>query len=192
MEQTVYITAAIFTIVAGIGVIVKAIGVIVKNKKKIKSTLAEWTRRGIKVIYVLVSYNNNETVSLNLYLCGEEKSWLFSDPSEKNRSSHILAIKDVNYNLSYDTYSSQGDWSEWESQFPRPLSEEPLPTLVQLVGESRFRFRFYGDNDKPVIVSDSFKSKKELAECLRKYRVKYVKKAPKASDRWKIENRYPT
>ena len=187
--------AAVFTIVVGImtgiGIIVKAISTVVKNKEKIKGTFAEWTRRGIKVIYALVWYNNKETISLNLYLCGEEKSWLFSDPSEKNRSSYILAIKDVNYNLSYDTYSSQGNWSEWESQFPRPLSEEPLPTLVQLVGESRFRFGFYSDNDKPIIVFDSFKLKTEMAECLRKYRIKYDKKARKAIDRWKIKNRYP-
>ena len=142
MEQTVYIVAAIFTIVAGIGVVVKAIGTIVRNKEKIKNTLAKWTRRGIKVIYILVSYNNKETIFLNLYLCGEEKSWLFSNTSEKDRSSYILAIKDINYNLSYNTYSSRGDWSEWESQFSRPLSEEPLPALVQLVDESRFRFKF--------------------------------------------------
>ena len=197
MEQTVYIVAAIFTIVAGIGVVVKAISTIVKNNKKIKGTLAEWTRRGIKVIYVLVSYsNNNETVSLNLYLCGEEKSWLFSDPSETNRSSHILAIKTVHYNPSYNAYNSYSDrgdiMAEWEAQSVRPLSEEPFPTLVQLVGKSKFRFGFYSDNDETIIISDSFKFKAELAECLRKYRIKYITKAPGPINRWKIENRYPT
>ena len=44
--------AAVFTIVVGImtgiGIIVKAISTVVKNKEKIKGTLAEWTRRGIK------------------------------------------------------------------------------------------------------------------------------------------------
>ena len=191
MEQTVYITAAIFTIVVGIGAIVKAIGAIVKNKKKIKSTLAEWTRRGIKVIYVLVSYNNNETVSLNLYLCGEEKSWLFSDHCHANRNSCILAIKSIHYDLSYDSYSDR-DWTEWMSQFVNLLAKEPFPYLVQLVGEYKFRFRFNSDNDEPIIVSDSFKLKTELAECLKKYRIKYIKKATEATGRWKIKNRYPT
>ena len=54
-----------------------------KNKEWIKNTLAECTRRGIKVIYVLVgSHNDLGTTSLHLYLCGEETSWLFVLPSE--------------------------------------------------------------------------------------------------------------
>lgn len=196
MEQTVYIIAAIFTIVAGIGVIVKAVSTIVKNKEQIKNTLVEWTRRGIKVIYVWVSHDNEETVSLNLYLCGEEKSWLFSDLSKKNRSSHILAIKTVQYNPSYNLYnfySDRGDiMAEWESQCVRPLSEDLFPVLVQLVGESGFRFGFYKDNSETIIFSDSFKFKTELAECRKKYQIKYVKKASRAIDRWKVKNRYPT
>ena len=185
MTQTLYIIAAIVTIVGGIGAIVK-------NWEWIKNTLAEWTRRGVKVIYIWVSYDNQETTSLNLYLCGEEKSWLFSDLSEKNRSSHILAIKTVHYNPSYNSYSDRGDiMAEWESQCVRPLSEEPFPALIQLVGESKFRLGFYSDNDEPIIVPDSFKLKTERAECLKKYRIKYVKKATEAIGRWKIKNRYP-
>ena len=196
MEQTVYIIAAIFTIVAGIGVVVKAIGTIVKNRKKIKRTLAEWTRRGIKVIYVGVSHDKEETVSLIFYLCGEEKSWLFSDFSYENGNSYILAIKTVvHYNPSSDSYSDRGDMiAEWGTQIVRPLSEGPfpVPVLVQLVGESGFRFEFYRDNDETITFSDSFKFKAELAELRKKYRIKYLKKAPKAIDRWKIENKYPT
>ncbi len=185
MLQVVYILAALFTILSGI------FG-IVKNWNRIRTTLAEWTRRGIKVIYILVSQNNKGTVFLNLYLCGEEKSWLFSDLCDKNSDSHILAIKELHYDPLYDSYSDREDWAEWMSQLVRPLSEEPLPALVQLVGKSRFRFKFHSDNDEPIIFSNSFKFKKELAECLRKYRIKYVKKAANPINRWKIKNRYPT
>ena len=184
MAQILYMIAAVITIVGGIGAIVK-------NWEWIKNILAEWTRRGIKVIYVLPSHDNQEGTTLYLYLCGEEKSWLFPEHCHTNCNSCILAIKSLHYDPSYGSYSDRADYSEWMSQFPRPLSEEPLPTLVQLVGESRFRFGFYSDNDKPIIVFDSFKLKTEMAECLRKYRIKYDKKARKAIDRWKIKNRYP-
>ena len=151
------------------------------------------TRHGIKVIYVWVSHDNQGTTNLYFYLCGEEKSWLFSDSSEKNRDSYILAIKGLHYDTSYDSWSDRGDtMAEWESQLVRPLSEEQFPALVQLVGESKFRFGFYSDNDKPKIVSDLFKLKTEMSKCLKKYRIKYVKKAAKLIDRWKITNRYPT
>lgn len=165
-----------------------------KNKKKIKNTLEEWTRHGIKVIYVWVSHDSQqEIITLNLYLCGEEKSWLFSDFSHKNRDSYILAIKTVHYGTSYDSYSDREDiMAKWESQFPYSLSEEKIPAFVQLVGKSNFRFGFNYDNGKTIIFSDSFKFKKELSECLKKYRIKYVKKAAKPIGRWKIENRYPT
>ena len=186
--------AAVFTIVVGImtgiGIIVKAISTVVKNKEKIKGTLAEWTRRGIKVIYVWVSYDNQETVSLNLYLCGEDKSWLCPDPSDKDRNSHILAIKTIYYGPSYDSYSDR-DWAEWMSQFVHPLSKEPYPYLVQLVDEYKFRLKFCSNNDEMIIVSNSFKLKTEMAECLKKYRIKYIKKATEATGRWKIKNRYP-
>lgn len=190
MEQTVYVMAAIFTIVTGMGFLVKAIGAIVKNKEKIKSTLAEWTRRGIKVIYVWVSHDNQKTATLHLYLCGEEKSWLFSGLSDKNRDSYILGIKIAYYNPSYNSHSDQ-DTEEWMSQYIHPLSKEPFPYLVQLVGEYKFRIEFRSNDDEMIVIRDSFKFKKELAECLRKYRIKYVKKAPEGTGRWKIKNRYP-
>ena len=187
MGQIVSIITAIFTIL-GFG----GIFGIIKNWDRIRTSVAEYTRRGVKVIYVLVSYNKEGTCILNLYLCGEEKSWLFSGSSAKNRDSYILAIKEVHYGPSYDTYSNREDWAEWEAQLTRPLSEEPLPALVQLVDKSQFRFRFNSDNDEPIIVSDSFKLKTELTECLKKYRIKYIKKATEATGRWKIKNRYPT
>ena len=192
MTQAIFIIAALFTILGGGGII----GIIIwiwKNKEQIKNTLAEWTRRGIKVIYVWVSHDDEETVSLNFYLCGEEKSWLFSDFSCENGNSYILAIKTVHYTPLYDSYSDRNDsMSEWVSQIVRPLSEGPFPVLVQLVGESGFRFGFYRDNDETITFSDSFKFKAELTELRKKYRIKYLKKAPKAIDRWKIENKYPT
>ena len=183
MTQTIFIIAALVTILSGIFWVLK-------NWEWIKNILAEWTRRGIKIIYVLVSYNNNETISLNLYLCGEEKSWLFPDHCHTNRNSCILAIKSIHYDPSHNSYSDR-DWTEWMSQFVRPLSKESFPYLIQLVDEYKFRFSFNSDNNEPIIVSDSFKFKKELAGCLRKYQIKYVKKAPEAIDKWKIENRYP-
>ena len=190
------IIAALFKIIVDLFKILGGIIGILKNKEQIKNTLAEWTRRGIKVIYVWVSHDKEETVSLNFWLCGEEKSWLFSDLCKKNGSSHILAIKTVQYNPSYDSYNSYSDrgdiMAEWESQCVHPLSEEPFPVLVQLVGESGFRFGFYKDNSETIIFSDSFKFKAELADLRKKYRIKYLKKAPKAIDRWKIENKYPT
>ncbi len=184
MVQVIFILAALFGILTGIMTVLK-------NKEKIKSTLAEWTRHGIKVIYVWVSHNK-ETVTLNLYLCGEEKSWLFPDPCPKKRNSQILAIKTISYNPSYNSFSDREDCSEWMSQFSHPLSKEPFPALMQLVGKSKFRFGFYSDNDETIIVSDSFKFKTELSECKKKYKIKYVKKASKAIDKWKIKNRYPT
>ena len=184
MAQVIFIIAALFTILGGIFWVLK-------NWEWIRNTLAKWTCRGIKVIYVLASHDNQEGTTLYLYLCGEEKSWLFPDHCHTNCNSYILAIKSIHYDPSYDSYSDR-DWAEWMSQFVHPLSKEPFPYLVQLVGEYKFRFRFNSDNDEPIIVSDSFKIKTELTECLRKYRIKYIRKATKAIDRWKIKNRYPT
>lgn len=166
---------------------------LVKNWEWIRTTLTKWTRRGIKVIYVWVSHDEQqEIIILNLFLCGEEKSWIFPIISEKDRSSQILAIKEVHYGSSYDAYSSREDiLAEWESQMVRPFSVEQYPILVKLIGRSSFRFGFNSDNDESIIVSDSFKFKTELAECKKKYRIKYVKKEPKVINRWKIKNRYP-
>ena len=125
------IIAALFKIIVDLFKILGGIIGILKNKEQIKNTLAEWTRRGIKVIYVWVSHDDEETVSLNFYLFGEEKSWLFSDFSYENGNSYILAIKTVHYNPSYDSYSDRNDsMSEWESQIVRPLSAGPFPVLV--------------------------------------------------------------
>ena len=77
------------------------------------------------------------------------------------------------------------------SQFVHPLSKEQYPYLVQLVGEYKFRLEFRSNDDKMIIVRDSFKFKKELTECLKKYRIKYIKKASEATGRWKIKNRHP-
>ena len=182
MGQIILIIAAIFTIL-GFG----GIFGIIRNWNRIRTTLAEWTRRGVRVIYVLVSYNKKGTGILNLYLCGEDKSWLFSNFYHKNRDSYILAIKTVHYHPSYDSYSNREDiMAEWNSQRVRLLSEEPFLSSVQLVGKSTFRFQFHSDNDEMIIVSDSFRFKTELAECKKKYRIKYVKKAAKPINRWKI------
>lgn len=184
MAQAIFIIAALFTILGGIFWVLK-------NWEWIKNLLAEWTRRGIKVIYVWIPHDSQKTATLDLFLCGEEKSWLFSDHYHANRNSCVLAIKSIHYDLSCDSYSDR-DWAEWMSQFVHLLSKEPFPYLVQLVGEYRFQIRFSSDNGEPIIVSDSFKLKTELTECLKKYQIKYIKRAPKVIDRWKIRNRYPT
>ena len=183
MAQILYMIAAVITIVGGIGAIVK-------NWEWIKNILAEWTRRGIKVIYVLPSHNNQGTTTLYLFLCGEETSWLFPSFYHKSHDSYILAVKTIQYDPSYDSYSDQ-DSAEWMSQFVHPLSKEPYPYLVQLVDEYKFRLKFCSNNDEMIIVSNPFKLKTEMAECLKKYRIKYIKKATEATDRWQIKNRYP-
>ncbi|MCY3720988.1 MAG: hypothetical protein OXM61_00700 [Candidatus Poribacteria bacterium] len=183
MVQAIFIIAALVTILGGIFWVLK-------NWEWIKNLLGEWTLRGIKVIYVWVSHDNQKTATLHLYLCGEEKSWLFPGLSDKNRDSYILAIKSIHYDPSYDSYSDR-DWTEWMAQFVHPLSEKPDSYLVQFVDEYKFRLKFSSDTDEMIIVSDSFKLKTEMAECLKKYRIKYIKKAPEATGRWKIKNRYP-
>ena len=47
---------------------------IVRNREGLKDTLADWTRRGRKVIYIWVLHNESGDVILYLYLCGEETS----------------------------------------------------------------------------------------------------------------------
>ena len=183
MAQVIFIIAALVTILG-------EIFWVLKNWEWIRNDLAKWTRRGIKTIYVLASHGNEEPTTVYLYLCGEEKSWLFPDHCHTNPNSCVLAIKSIHYDPSYDSHSDS-DWAEWMSQFVHPLSKDQYPYLVQLVGEYKFRLEFRSNDDEMVIVRDSFKFKKELAECLRKYRIKYVKKATEATGRWKIKNRYP-
>ncbi len=179
----IIITAALITILGGIFWIPK-------NWEWIKNTLAQWTRHGIKVIYAGVTHESPGTPDLFFYLCGEEKGWLFSDLTEKDRISHILAVKEIYYDPSLDNWKDT-TLEEWMSQEVRPLSEEPFAVLVQLVGKSTFRFALHSD-DELITFFDSFKFKTEISECKKKYRIKYAKKAAKPINRWKIRNRYPT
>ena len=183
MTQAIFIIAALVTISGGIFWILK-------NWEWIRNALAKWTRRGIKTIHVLASHDNQKSTTLYFYLCGEEKSWLFPDHCHTDRNSCVLAIKSINYDPSYGSYSDR-DSAEWMSQFVHSLSKDRYPYLVQLVGEYKFRLEFHSDDDEMIVVCDSFKFKKELAECFKKYRIKYVKKAPEVTGRWKIKNRYP-
>ena len=165
-------------------------------RKKIKNTLAKWSRRGIKVIYILVAHDDQGNSSLNLYLCGEEKIWLFPNSWHKNHDSYILAVKSIYHERIYDSDISESyislDYTGWMLQFVSPLSKEPFPCLVQLVGECKFRLRLPNDNSEPTIIPYSLKFKTELDECSKIYRIKYVKNNSEAKDRWKIEYRYLT
>ncbi len=161
-----------------IGIMATLIGsgliAIIKNKNDLRSTFSEWTRRGIKVIYIVVP-RDPETTSLWLYLCGEEKSWLFPNTFDKNRNSYFLAMKRI-------PYDEQG----WQQMYIEPLCDrikEHPGHLVQLTGESKVL------NDEAVIVSDPFRFKDELSECLKKYKVKYCKGTFETCNRWKIECR---
>lgn len=189
MVQVIFIIAAISTIL-GFGGIIG----IIKNWSRVRTILAEWTRRGIKVIYIWISQDNQGSTTLYFYLCGEEKSWLFPSLCDKNRNSHILAIKSIHYHPSYGSYSNRDNniKAEWQSQEVRLLSEELFPALVKLVDKASFRFEFYSENNESIIVSDSYKIKAELTECKKKYKIKYTKKSVNSIDRWKIRNRYPT
>ena len=185
--QAIIILAALFTIFLGVGKVIK-------NWESIKNTLAKWTRREIKVIYVSISYNKDGTATLYLYLCGEETSRFFPGSYDKSHDSYTLAMKNIHYDPSNNDYNSNSDrnWAKWKELYIRPLSGEPFPCLVELIGEYRIRFKFCSDNDEPIIVTDVFNFKNELNECLRKYRIKYNKKATKLTDKWKITDRYPT
>ena len=162
---------------------------ILKNKELIKSTLADWTRRGIKVIYFLVSHGTEGDVTLHLYLCGEETCRLFPT-YQKNCESYILAMKPIHYDFSHPSpYYSDRYWSEWMAMFVHSLSEDEYPCLLQLIGECRFRFRLPNDNGERITVFDSFKFNTELNECLKKCEIKYVKKASNPQDRWKAKDK---
>ena len=188
MGDNILLIAAIVTIVGGSGIIGVTISVL-KNKELIKSTLADWTRRGRKVIYFQVSHNKQRDVILHLYLCGEEKSWLFPSYQE-NCKSYVLAMKIIHYDSSDDSYSYR-DRARWEEMIVHSLSEKKIPCLLQLISKYKFRFGFYSDNNELRIVSDSFKFKTELKACLKKYRIKYKRKAAEPIDRWEVTNRYP-
>ena len=163
-----------------------------ENKGQLRRALSKWTRRGVKVIYIEVQ-RNADTTSLWLYLCGEEKSWLLRNTSDKDGNSYFLAMKPIYY----DSHDHRDEYmAKWEQMDVQPLcdwiKENPVH-LVQLSGESKVQFKLNDvDNNEGVIVHDSFKFKDELDECLKKYKVKYHKRETEARNRWKIEPRYPT
>lgn len=182
----------IITTVVG-GLIVAGIIAKIKNNGSLRKTLSEWTCRGIKVIYIAVP-RDEKTTTLWLYLCGEEKSWLFPNISDKDCNSYFLAMKPIYYDS--DGHRDEEYMAKWNQMDVQPLCDwikEHPGHLVQLTGESKVLFAFsVADNDETLIVRDSFKFKDELDECLKKYKIKYFRRPPNAIDRWKIEPRYPT
>ena len=176
-----------------IGIMATLIGsgliAIIKNKNDLRSTFSEWTRRGIKVIYIVVP-RDAKTTSLWLYLCGEEESWLFPNTSDRDRNSYFLAMKPIDY----DSYGRRDEYmAKWKQMDVEPLCDwikEHPDHLVQLTGESKVLLAFsVVDNEETAIVHDSFKFKDELGECLKKYKVNYFKGEAQVNDRWKIECR---
>ena len=165
----------------------------IKSKGSLRRTLSEWTCRGIKVIYIAVP-RDAQTTTLWLYLCGEEKSWLFPNISDKDRNSHFLAMKPIYYDS--DGHQDEKYMAKWEQMDVQPLCDwikEHPGDLVQLSGKSKVQFKLNNeDNDEAVIVHDSFKFKDELDECLKKYKVKYFRGEVEARNIWKIEPRHPT
>ena len=167
----------IVTTVVG-GLIVAGIIARIKSKGSLRRTLSEWTCRGIKVIYIAVP-RDVQTTTLWLYLCGEEKSWLFPNISDKDCNSHFLAMKPIYYDS--DGHQDEEYMAKWEQMDVQPLCDwikEHPHHLVQLTGKSKTLFTFnIADNDKLAIARDSFKFKDERTECLKKYEVKYFKRA---------------
>ena len=179
-----------------IGIMATLIGsgliAIIRKKDWLRKIFSKWNRRGITVIYIAVS--RYEETTLWLYLCGEEKSWLFPDTSDdKNRNSYFLAMKRVDY-LPNGCRDDE-IMATWEQMLVTPLHDwmkKHPDHLVQLVGESQVVLTFnVTDNDETVIVRDSLKFRDELTECLKKYKVKYSKTEVEGK-RWKIKPRYPT
>ena len=177
-----------------IGIMATLIGswliAIMRRKDWLRKTFSEWNRRGITVIYIAIPCDA-KTTSLWLYLCGEEESLLF--PDTKDRNSHFLAMKPIDY---LPNGCRDEIMAKWERMLVKPLCDwikEHPNHLVQLVRESQVLLTFnVTDNDETVIVHDSFKFKDELDECLKKYKVKYCKRETEARNRWEIEPRYPT
>ena len=167
--------------------IIFGIGAFVKNRELVKGTLADWTRRGRKVIYFLASHNERGDVTLYLYLCGEETS-LFYPRTYENHESYILAMKEIHYDTSYDSYSDRY-YSEWTAMFVTPLSKDRIPCVIQLVSENKFRFWLSNEIGEAVRTFGSFKFKTELKECLKKCEIKYDKKASEPQDRWKAKDK---
>lgn len=103
MGQDIVVIAAVVTIVGGGGIMGILIGIL-KNKELIKSSLADWTRRGRKVIYVHISYGSQGGVTLYLFLCSEETS-LFYPSTYENHKSYVLAVKQIHYDTAWDSNS---------------------------------------------------------------------------------------
>ena len=189
MVDNIFLLAAIVTIVGGGGLIG-----ILKNKELIKTTVADWTRRGRQVIYIWTLHNEWGDVVLYLYLCGEETS-LFYPSKYENCEPYILAMGEIHYDTSYRSNSDRDDpIADWTAMDVEPLPKDEYPCLLQLIGECGFRFRLpnkIGDNEdgETKTVFDAFKFKTELKECLKKCEIKYVKKASNPQDRWKARDK---
>ena len=186
MGQDIGVIAAVVTIVGGGGLIGILIGIL-KNKELIKSTLADWTRRGRKVIYICASHNQRGNTSLYLYLCGEETS-LFYPSTYENCEPYILAMRQIYYHTFHRSYSDR-DHSKWRATLVNPLSEDKIPCSVKLIGKCTFRVKLPNDNGESITVFDSFKYKTERKECLKKCEIEYDKKVSTPQDRWKARDK---
>ena len=170
------------------------ISAFVKNRKGFKDTLADWTRRGRKVIYIWAFHNDWGNVILYFYLCGEETS-LFYPSTYENCEPYILAMREIHYHTSHRSNSDRDDpIADWTAMDIHLLSENEHPCLLQLIGECGFRFRLpnvisANEIGEVKTVSDSFKFKTELKECLKKCEIKYYKKASDPQDRWKARDK---
>ena len=188
MEQNLFVAAAVVTIV-GSGGLIGILILILKNKDLIKSTLADWTRRGRKIIYVQVSQGEQGDFFLHLYLYGGETSWFYPSTYE-NHESYFLAMRQIHYHTSYRSYSDRDEpIAEWTAMDIKPLSEDEYPCLLQLIDECGFRFSLHNENGETKTEFGSFKFKTELKKCLKKCEIKYVRKASNPQDRWKAEDK---
>ena len=186
----------IISLIGSLITIIFGIGAFVKNRELVKTTLADWTRRGVKVIYFFTSPNKQGDVTLCLYLCGEETS-LFYPSTYENCEPYILAMRQIHYHTSYRSNSDRdAPIADWTAMDIHLLSEDGYPCLLQLIGECGFRFRLPNEIVEAKTVSDSFKFKTELfkfktelKECLKKCEIKYDKKASTPQDRWKAKDK---
>ena len=186
MVDNIFLMAAIVTILGGGGLIGILIGIL-KNKELIKTTLADWTRRGRRVIYIWALPNENTDVTLHLYLCGEETS-LFYPSTYENYEPYILAMRLIHYHTSCPSNSNRYH-AEWTAMDIQLLSEDEYPCVFQLIGECGFRFRLSNGNGERITHFDAFKFKTEVKECLKKCEIKYVRKASDPQDRWKSKDK---
>ena len=170
------------------------ISAFVKNRELVKTTLADWTRRGRKVIYIWVFHNQWGDVILYFYLCGEETS-LFYPSTYENCEPYILAMREIHYDTSYRSNSDRDEpIADWTAMDIEPLSKDEYPCLLQLIGEYRFRFRLpnkisANEIGEAKTISDSFKFKTELKECKKKCEIKYIRKASPPQNRWKARDK---